>query len=290
MPEPLRIATVRFLNAWPLTEGLAGRDDVAMTADVPARVTDRLRTGEADVALVPSIEYPRLAASPRERARPSAASGRRPPTGFVALRAGCVASAGPVRSVRLVGTAPLPEVRRVLLDPASRTSNALCRVLLARRWRLGRAHCVYPDEAGAGGREPDARLVVGDRGLLHEAPSGAWERDLGAEWDQFAHRPFVYAFWVARDDADLERAETRLAEAKAAGLAARPALAARAAETLGIDAELAEAYLTEHVHYRFGRRERQGLHTFWERAADESLAPPDVRLRLAPPTGAEEAA
>ena len=55
MSEPIRIGTVKFLNAWPLTHGLAGREDVALRTGVPSALAGMLKRGEVDVAMAPSI-------------------------------------------------------------------------------------------------------------------------------------------------------------------------------------------------------------------------------------------
>src|ERR1700689_2936455 len=60
----LRVSVVEFLNTaplvWGFTEGpLAGKYDLSFT--VPSRCAEALRTGEADLAIIPSIEYQRIA-------------------------------------------------------------------------------------------------------------------------------------------------------------------------------------------------------------------------------------
>jgi chorismate dehydratase len=175
----------------------------------------------------------------------------------------------------------MEKVRRVLLDPASRTSSALVRVLFERRWHR-RAHFVLPGGNGLSGRAPDAELVIGDAGLVAERPGAVWQYDLGLAWDRFVHKPFVYAFWVARREADVGRITALLSAARDRGLAARPALAVRAQEELGIPLEVARRHLLEQVHYEFGPREQKGLLAFYQMAAEEGLAPEGGRLRFLP--------
>jgi chorismate dehydratase len=56
-----RIASVSYLNARPLIHGLERDPRVQLLLDVPARLLDLLRDGRADVALLPVIDYQRLA-------------------------------------------------------------------------------------------------------------------------------------------------------------------------------------------------------------------------------------
>ena len=282
MAEKLRIGTVRFLNAWPLVFGLKDRADVELRAEVPSALGPMLARGEVDVALAPSIEYFRLASEGAERARAAGAL-RGAHAGFVVLPVAAIGSRGAIGSVKLFGFAEQDRLRRVLLDPASRTSNALARVLVVRR--LGcTPHFVMPEEIGlTPPRPPDAEVVIGDRALTAERPGAKWVRDLGEEWHRFMRLPFVYAFWMARTDAPLGRLTEMLAEARDRGLAARESIAEKAARELGLPGDVARRYLLDEVRYGFGPKEQEGLRAFYRMAAEEGLAPEGVRLNLVKP-------
>ena len=282
MAEKLRVGTVRFLNAWPLVFGLKDRADVELRAEVPSALGPMLARGEVDVALAPSIEYFRLASEGAERARAAGAL-RGAHAGFVALPVAAIGSRGAIGSVKLFGFAEQDRLRRVLLDPASRTSNALARVLVVRR--LGcTPHFVMPEEIGlTPPRPPDAEVVIGDRALTAERPGAKWVHDLGEEWHRFMRLPFVYAFWMARTDAPLGRLTEMLAEARDRGLAARESIAEEAAHELGLPGDVARRYLLDEVRYGFGPKEQEGLRAFYRMAAEEGLAPEGVRLNLVKP-------
>jgi len=277
MPGRVTIGALPFLNARPLICGLAEEREVRLRIEVPSALGPLLRTGEVDAALVPSIEYFRLASEGGERARGGAA-GR---GGVVALPVAAIASRGTVGSVRLFGYAEPNKLRRVLLDSASRTANALGRLVVIRR--LGsRPHFLLPEEVSpAPPRPPDAELLIGDRGLVAERPQAAWTLDLGEEWREWTHLPFVYAFWAARVGSPVGRLIEMLTAARDRGLKAREALAAEAAPTLGLDADAARRYLMDEIRYEFGPKEQDGLRAFYRMAAEEGLAPEGVRLRFA---------
>ena len=280
MSQRVTIGAVRFLNAAPLVHGLAERADVRLRLEDPSALAPLLLAGDVDAALVPAIEYFRLSAEAQERVRP-----REPRAGslapFVILPVAAIVSSGPIGSIRLFGYAPMANLRRVLLDPASRSANAMTRILFARRFG-GRPHFALPHEVGPErARGPDAELLIGDRGLAAERPEAEWVLDLGLEWNRFVHRPFVYAVWVARADAPLARLAELLDAARDAGLAAREELATRAEAERGIPIDVARRHLESQVKYAFGRKEREGLMAFYRMAAEEGLAPPGGRLRLA---------
>src|SRR5512142_3126897 len=115
----MRVSVVDFLNARPLTWGLLHEPPpgVEVSRDVPSVCAARLAAGEADVGLIPSIEYQRI------------------PGLRVVPRLG-IAASSEVRSVLLVSDVSRERIRSVALDPASRTSAALTRVLLSRRYGL----------------------------------------------------------------------------------------------------------------------------------------------------------
>jgi chorismate dehydratase len=282
MAEKIRIAAVQFLNGWPLTFGLKDREDVELRLGLPSVLGPMLARGEVDAALAPSIEYFRLSAAGAERirAREGVQAGH---AGFVALPVAAIGSRGTIGSVRLFGYAEQDRLRRVLLDSASRTSNALARIIVTRRFGC-RPHFVMPDQVGPSPtRPPDAELVIGDRALATDRQDANWVRDLGDEWHRFVRLPFVYAFWMARADAPLARLADLLSEARDRGLAARETLADEGARTLGIPREVAHRYLLEQVRYAFGPKEREGLMAFYRMAAEEGLTPEGGRLSLAKP-------
>src|SRR4029077_3784710 len=134
MPASLRISLVDFLNARPLTWGLLHEPPpgVSVSRDVPSACAAKLAAGEADVGLIPSIEYQRI-------------------PGLKVVPGLGIAASSEVRSVLLVSDVSREKIRSVELDPASRTSAALTRILLRR------VYGVNPEyrEAGSGRREAE---------------------------------------------------------------------------------------------------------------------------------------
>ena len=113
--RPLRISVVDFLNARPLTWGLLQDPPpgVAVSRDLPSACAAKLASGEADVGLIPSIEYQRI-------------------PGLKVVPGLGIAASSEVRSVLLVSDVSREKIGSVALDPASRTSAALTRILLKR--------------------------------------------------------------------------------------------------------------------------------------------------------------
>src|SRR5512142_797802 len=138
----MRFSVVDFLNARPLTWGLLRNPPpgVEVSRDMPSVCADKLARGEADVGLIPSIEYQRI-------------------PGLLVVPGLGIAASSEVRSVLLVSKVSRERIRSVSLDPASRTSAVLTRILLARRYGLS------PEFLEGEGTETDAKLVIGDPAL-----------------------------------------------------------------------------------------------------------------------------
>ncbi len=254
MARTLRIGTVPWLVARPLTAGLDRRPGVELHSAPPALLARGLRRGELDIALASSI----LAL---------------PPEGLPLWTEGpLVASRGPVRSVLLFLRPGLEEpsrVRSLAVDPDSRTGAALARILLR---ELGARPRAYPAEEDPW--RADAVLRIGDPALREAARRRDWRiLDLGETWHRLTRLPFVYAGWIGRRDFPLEEAAPLLEEAARAGLPQREHLAAEHAAALGLDPVFLRTYLTEDLHYRLDPAEA--------RAALEAFALRLQGLRLA---------
>lgn len=236
-----RIGSVRYLNARPLVEGLG-----ALVLDTPAGLVGRMRVGELDAGLLPVVEL-------FER------------RGYAAVRGAGVVAQGEVRSVLLIHDRPLREVRRVGLDPASRTSVMLLRLILEKHEGL-RPEYVPPHEPA------DARLLIGD-------PALSWWRerrgqgclDLGAAWHARHGRPFVFAVWAVRDGAaGADEIAGALRAARRLGEARREQYAA---DDLEMD------YLTRVLSYDVGDAEISSIGLFQAELFEAGLIGEKLELR-----------
>ena len=232
----LRVGCVQYLNARPLIHGC----DAPVVFDHPSGLARDLAAGALDVALVPVFEALR---HPR----------------YLLADGVAIASDGPVFSVFLAHRGPLAEVRTIALDPASLTSIHLLQVLLAEY------HGQHPQllEFSAFPAAADAVLLIGNQAIdFRERDSGAYRiLDLGEEWKRCTGLPFVYAPWLLR--ADLPNAPAVADELRAL----KRHGTARIAEIVRTDPHnpaLTERYLTEHIRFDLGPREKAGIEKFRE--------------------------
>jgi chorismate dehydratase len=246
----LRIGCVQYLNSKPLIHGYDG----AVVFDHPSGLARDLVAGELDVALVPTFEALR---------HPH----------YTLAEGVAIASDGPVYSVFLAHRGPLAGVRRIALDPASLTSVHLLQVLLREY------HGLRPEvlELSAFPGEADAALLIGNQAIeFRERDQGAYRiLDLGEEWQRRTGLPFVFAPWLFRPGLPNAAAVADdLRALKAHGLARLDEIV-RAEPR---DPAFTRRYLTEHIRFDLGAREKQGIDKFRELLAKHGfitdLAPP----------------
>ena len=266
-PGSLRVGIVDYLNSRPLAwsfrrppapSGVPPLEPVYLP---PSGVAEGLASGDLDIGLVPSIEVRRI-------------------PGLRVIPGLCVAATREVRSVLLVRRGPVEEIRSVALDENSRTSAALVRILLGRRYGLEPSYRQAPPEVEAMLEEADAALVIGDPALAVDRTRHQVS-DLAAEWRAWTGLPFVFAVWAVAPGVEfrpgladffsesLDRAERDMED-----------LVREAAVELGLPGEALAAYLTENLSFRLGEPELAGLRLYHRRAAEMGLVPEPGPLRF----------
>ncbi len=260
----IRLGVVNFLNTRPLVQAFesGGLDhSFDLIYGVPSRCAERLHSGEADVALIPSIEI------------------ARGPEPYEICPGVSIASLGPVRSVLLVLKKAPEEIRSLALDPSSRTAIALSRIILQKQYGCVPRVFQSPPEPDRMLERADAALLIGDSAL--ELDPGAYRvLDLGAAWTELTGLPFVYACWTGRSGV-LKPGEVRkLVEARALGVRQIPAIAEAFAASHPFPAAFYAAYLSCNIRYDLGDAELEGLRRFYGYALELGLIEkmPEVRF------------
>ena len=256
----VRVGAVSYLNSKPLIEDLPGLlPEAAVSLDYPSRLADQLAAGTLDVALIPSVEYMRG-------------------TDYEIISDACVATRGPVLSVKLYSRVDPGAIRTLALDEGSRTSATLARIMLLERYGVDPARKPLPIEMSVQHTDADAILLIGDRAM--HAPQEEFHTvwDLGEEWLTWTGLPFVFAMWVARRGVASAHVEEMLSEARDRGVARISEIARREAAKLNIPVESAERYLTDNLYFRLTSAERSGLRLFQQLSVQAGLAPEGVDL------------
>ena len=250
-----RIGSIPYLNVRPLIYGI--EDQVIST--VPAQLAERLHQGEIDVGIVP------VAAVLQHDQ-------------YDILDRVAIAANGPVRSVLLFHKEPIAELHRIAVDPASRSSVMLLRVLLRMVYRIEPEFYACPPDVQL--TEHPAVLMIGDAAIRYSlAPAAPRPHvlDLAAAWRDWTGLPFVFAVWAGQrgvfNDA---RLRTLLWTAKAKGLANIETIVQTATEATP---EFRREYLTRCVRYQLGAAEKNAIALFQKYAVELGLIPAAGELR-----------
>lgn len=252
-PSPIRVGAVSYLNSRPLIEDLSILlPDAELVLDYPSRLADQLAENRLDVALIPSIEYFRQ-------------------SGCSIVSTACVAARGAVLSVKLYCRVHPGNVRTIALDEGSRTSATLARVILAERYGAFPVGERLSMESVTSDTAADAVLLIGDRAMHAPQEDFAEVMDLGQIWYEWTGLPFVFAMWVARDDALLPGIAEILNQARDRGIGKVARIARSAVGDLQISEQTALNYLTRNLHYHMSSAERNGLNLFHQLALQHDL-------------------
>lgn len=264
----LKLGTVPYLNAKPLTLALEESQAAELIVMPPNQLAGALEAGALDGALVSTFAMFQLQGSAYV-----------PGVG--------IASAGPVESIRLYCRKPIDTLQRVGLDSWSLAAANMTRVLLKRRWGVTPEFVSIDPEAPPREDESlDAFLLIGDN-ALREPPGAFYVMDLGDEWTAYTKLPFVYALWVFRPGAGDEAASKLLREAKEEGVSRIGEIIQGAAKSHPwLDTAQVREYLTACIGYDVGPREEEGLKKYYDWLVEDALVP-DIWTRQRLP-GAEE--
>lgn len=289
MPK-LRISVVQYLNTAPLVRGfthgpLAGKYDLSFT--VPSQCAEALRSGAADIAIIPAIEYQRIA-------------------GLVMLPDIGIASQNRVRSLLIIAKKPINKVQSMALDCSSRSTQALTRILAARHWNISPEFIEAAPDLRSMLSGADAALIIGDqalrlsiaveknstvgpdgRGVCQAATLGIAGPevfhlyDVVGEWRNFSGLPAVMAVWAARRDILTPEIVADFATSRDYGLLSIGEISVEAARELELPQRELESYLRQNIDFHLGEENRRGLERYFREAANLGLIAEGKKIQWA---------
>ncbi len=241
--EPLKISAVSYLNTFPFVYGIRESGflkDYRLDLDVPSLCAEKLKKGEADVALIPVGALNDLG-----------------PYDFVADY--CIGAISTVKTVLLLSNKPLDRVTEIGLDYDSRTSVQLVKVLAKHYWNISPSWKeLMPGQVSKDHRF-DAIVAIGDKTfeLVKKYP---YCYDLAEEWIMFTALPFVFAAWVTTKKLPGSR-KKELNDALGYGVG-------HIKETLNYFRERLPAnedcqhYLERNISFSFDEKKKEGMNLF----------------------------
>jgi chorismate dehydratase len=210
---------------------------------VPAECADMVASGEADIGIIPSFE-------------------------LIGQELGVVpgvsiACRGEVRSILLISRKPAGEIRTLAADSSSRTSVALARIILARRYGVEPEIVKRPPDLAAMLSEADSGLIIGDPALRVNPESlPFYVYDLGREWMDMTGLPMVFAVWAGPPGYITPPVVVAFQDSCAFGRRRLDRIIFEEARARGFRPDLVRRYLTSHIVFELGAPERQGLDLF----------------------------
>ena len=246
-----RVCAVSYLNTVPLVWGLLHDESLKSVFDLrfalPSRCADDLRSGEADLGIVPVIEMSRQ--------------------GLDYFPGIGISSVGPVRSILLVSKVAFRDIQTLATDAGSRTSVMLARVILAEKFGATPRLISQPPELTTMLGSADAALLIGDAALYVDPARLPFETlDLGAEWTSLTGLPMVFAVWSGRKEVVREPYGKALADSCRYGLAHLDEIVPREAKARNMPEPLVHRYLHEYIKFEFGPKHAEGLAEYLKRA------------------------
>jgi chorismate dehydratase len=290
----LRISVVQYLNTVPLVRGfthgaLQGKYDLFFS--VPSQCAEALRTGAADVAIIPAIEYQRIVSQG---------------IGLTILPDLAIASKERVRSLLQISKVPIRQARRIALDRSSRSTQALVKILAARRWQIAPEFFEADPDPTAMLANSDAALIIGDAALriaiaaenkVTPGPGGELLTtgatagisgvgdlhiyDVVKEWWHLTEKPAVLAVWAARNEVITAELAADFLASRDFGLAHLPEICAEAAQQLHLPEPELRLYLQKNIDYTLDGENLQGLLRFFHESHALNLIGPPNPIAIA---------
>ena len=247
---PIKVCAVSYLNTSPLVWGMLHGDQRGafdLEFRIPSECAREVETGAADIGIIPSIEL-----NTHDYGR---------------VRGLGIASRGAVRSILLVSRRPFGEIRTLAGDMSSRTSIALARVILDRRYGASPHMLSHEPDLARMLAVADAALIIGDP-ALHLDPDRLDYHvlDLGAMWTEMTGLPMVFAIWAGRRQAITPQVEAVFQASYEFGRAHLDDIIRVETGQRRLAPDMAKEYLTKNIVFDLGAAEYQGLALFLEYA------------------------
>jgi len=239
----IRISAVSYTNTKPFLYGIEHSpiiDKIDLSLDMPSDCAQKLIDDKVDIGLIPVAAILNL-----------------PQWEIVSDY--CIGAEGPVNSVFIFSNCPAGEIQTLQLDPESRSSNNLARVLLKNYWKADYQAIVNALDYAAP-TDPHAAFVqIGDR-TFGKKQQYKYVYDLAEEWNKFTGLPFVFAAWVANKPIPAEFMQ-ELNKALEYGLAHRAELLQELPQRPDFDLE---DYLMHKLDFNLTEDKKKALHLFHE--------------------------
>ncbi|NCD71936.1 menaquinone biosynthetic enzyme MqnA/MqnD family protein [Mucilaginibacter agri] len=176
----IRISAVSYTNTKPFLYGINHTDiinKIDLSLDIPADCAQKLIDDKADIGLIPV-----------------AAALNLPEWHIVSDY--CIGAVGRVDSVFIFSNCEIHDIKTIQLDPESRSSNNLAKVLMKNHWNITPEQIVGAADYSHSTEPNTAFVQIGDR-TFGKKDKYHYVYDLAEEWQKLTGLPFTFAAWIS---------------------------------------------------------------------------------------------
>lgn len=179
--KKIKISAVSYTNTKPFLYGINHSPNILnkieLSLDAPADCAQKLIDNVVDIGLIPVAAVLNI-------------------PNWEIISDYCIGAVGAVNSVFIFSNCKIEDVTTLQLDPQSRSSNNLAKVLLKNYWKLDPQLVTNADDYGASADATTAFVQIGDR-TFGKKDRYNFVYDLAEEWQKFTGLPFMFAGWIA---------------------------------------------------------------------------------------------
>ncbi|MBS1522902.1 MAG: menaquinone biosynthesis protein [Bacteroidetes bacterium] len=178
--KKIRISAVSYTNTKPFIYGIQHTsiiDQIDLSLDIPSDCAQKLIDDKVDIGLIPV-----------------AATLNLPEWHIVSDY--CIGANGAVNSVFIFSNCDIHEVKTIQLDPQSRSSNNLAKVLMKNFWKVEPEQIVNAPDYAQSADPYTAFVQIGDR-TFGKKQQFKYVYDLAEEWQKMTDLPFMFAAWIS---------------------------------------------------------------------------------------------
>lgn len=251
------IGQINYINTWPIFQFFKTANvdpSIKLVKGVPTEMNEKMRKGEIIAAPISAIEY------------------LQNPGQYLVVEDLSISSFGAVNSVLLISKKQPQDLNNLPLavPKASATSVALLKILAKHKYNisLNLSAFDHPEQVL---NELYGALLIGDQalriGALKNFNMELIRTDLGQEWWEMTHTPFVFALWcvqrgfVERHPDLYQKLSAELHRAKDEGKFKMNQVIEKASKEVGLPAETIVAYYKS-LSYDLGPDHLKGLKLF----------------------------
>lgn len=272
-----RVGHIQFINCFPLFYGLIEKKfllEIYLIKGNPKDLNQMLEANLLDMAPIPSIKY---------------ANNYR---NYVIMPDISISCDGEVKSIYLFSKVPIQDLhhKRIALTNTSATSQALLRIIMARKYEVVPEYFDSIPELRAMLMEADAALLIGDDALRakYKVSDNLYVYDLGLEWKKLTGLPMVFSVWaIRREFAEKQLDQVKLikeafSDSMAYSLENINDVARKACQWEDFPPEYLVEYFTT-LRFDFDKSKQEGLAEYYRQASSMGLieqAPPLNILNL----------